>query len=280
MEFAVVGRNDRGAPLVQLRGDVDFNNAHVLGDAVQIAARLPGDGAIVMDLAAVSFMDSSGLSALVVAARKLHTAGRWLRLERVSRHLVQLLQTAGFSHFFEVESQLAPRGLPPRRDTGHGKVWQHASFSVPARPALLAHVRVRVAGLVEGIAVDEECLDNIRLAVGEAAANAFRHGCRGDERAKVKVTASTDGETLVVEITDPGPGFDPDAVPVHDPSELHEGGLGIQFMRLTMDEVAYRFDEGTTVRLVKRLVAPAERPCSVQRATCNVGTRAALTRGG
>lgn len=260
MEFpaAVVGRNERGEPLVVLRGDVDFHNARVLRDAAKLAAGLPSEeAAIAVDLKAVSFIDSSGLSALVAAARDLHAVGRWLRLEHASRHLVQLLQTAGFSRFFEVESQLAPRGLPPRRDrdSGSGKVWQHASFSVPARPQLLSYIRGRVTEMVEGVEVDEDSLDNIRLAVGEAASNAFRHGCGGNEAVKIKVTASTDGETLVVEITDPGPGFDPDAVPVPDPNELHEGGLGIRFMKLTMDEVDYRFGAGTTVRLVKRLVA-------------------------
>lgn len=263
MEFpsAIVGRNERGEPSVVLQGDVDFNNAHVLRDAATLAAGLPGEGAIAMDLAAVSFIDSSGLSALVSAARDLYTTGRWLRLEQVSRHLVQLLQTAGFSCFFEVESQLAPRGLPPARESGSGKVWQHACFSVPARPRLLSHIRGRVTEMVAGVGLDEECMDNIQLAVGEAASNAVRHGCSGNAGAKVKVTASTDGKTLVVEITDPGPGFDPDAVPVPDPTDMPEGGLGIQFMRLTMDEVDYRFDEGTTVRLVKRLVpTPDARP--------------------
>jgi serine/threonine-protein kinase RsbW len=239
---------------------VDFNNAYVLRDAARLAASLCSEGAIVMDLAAVSFIDSSGLSALVAAARELHASGRWLRLEGASRHLVRLLQTAGFSHFFEVESQLAPGGLPPARDGGRGKVWQHASFRVPARPPLLSHIRGRVAAMVEGVPVTEECLDNIRLAVGEAASNAFRHGCGGNEVVSVRVTASTDGQTLVVEITDPGPGFDPDAVPVPDPSELQEGGLGIRFMKLTMDEVTYRFEGGTTVRLVKHLAPPPPRP--------------------
>jgi serine/threonine-protein kinase RsbW len=259
MEFpsAVVCRNQQGEPSVELRGDVDFNNAHVLRDAATLAARLPGEAAIIMDLGAVSFIDSSGLSALVAAARELHASGRWLRLERASPHLVRLLQTAGFSHFFEVKSQLAPNGLPPGRDGSRGKVWQHASFRVPARPQLLSHIRGRVAAMVEGVPVADDCMDNIRLAVGEAASNAFRHGCAGSEVVHVRVTASTDGQTLVVEITDPGPGFDPDAVPIPDPCELQEGGLGIRFMKLTMDEVTYRFEGGTTVRLVKRLSSPA-----------------------
>jgi serine/threonine-protein kinase RsbW len=194
----------------------------------------------------------------VAAARDLRAQSRWLRLERASRHLIQLLQTAGFSPFFQIESQLVPGGLPPNAPTASGKVWQHAAFSVPARSELLSHIRNRVTALVEGLSMGEDCLDSIQIAVGEAASNAFRHGCGGNEMLKVRVTASTDGETLVVEIADPGPGFDPDAVPCSEPGELHEGGMGIRFMRLTMDEVSYRFEGGTTVRLVKRL--QEERP--------------------
>lgn len=249
--YAVVARNSRGEPMVELRGDVDFDNARLLGEAIQLAARLPGD-AIVVDLAAVSFIDSSGLSALVSAARQLRKQGRWLRLEQASRYLTELFQTAGFSRFFQVESQLVPGGLPPTLSEG-GKIWQHASFSVPARAQLLSHIRSRVAALVEGLPMTDGCLDSIQLAVGEAASNAVRHGCGGNEALKVRVSCSTDGETLVVEISDPGPGFDPDAVPSPEPGELPEGGMGIRFMRLTMDEVTYRFTNGTTVRLVKRL---------------------------
>jgi serine/threonine-protein kinase RsbW len=139
-----------------------------------------------------------------------------------------------------------------------GKIWKHAAFSVPARASLVSHIRSRVTALVESVPLAEEYLDGIRLAVGEAASNAVRHGCGGNEDLKVKVECSTDGHTLVVEISDPGPGFDPDAVPVPLVGELQEGGMGIHFMRLTMDEVTYHFDGNRTkVRLVKRL-APAQ----------------------
>jgi serine/threonine-protein kinase RsbW len=269
---AVVARNANGEPSVSLRGDVDFHNARVVREAVHLAARQHGD-AIVVDLAGVAFIDSSGLSTLVVAARDLREQGRWLRLERASRHLVQLLQTAGFSRYFQVESLLTPGGLPPAlaardgappngapADGGTtappptGKIWQHAAFSIPARANLVSHIRSRITDMVESVPLAEEYLDGIRLAVGEAASNAVRHGCGGNEDLKVKVECSTDGHTLVVEISDPGPGFDPDAVPVPRAGELQEGGMGIHFMRLTMDEVTYHFNgNGTKVRLVKSL---------------------------
>jgi anti-sigma regulatory factor (Ser/Thr protein kinase) len=225
----------------------------VVLDAVQLAARLPGQ-TIVVDLRAVSFMDSSGISALVQAARALGASGRLLRLSRASRHLIQILHTAGFTRFFRFDPA-EDWGPPPRTgEDGRKRIWQHTSFSIPARAELISQVRARIADMVESVPGGEEHLDAIRLAVGEAASNAVRHGCCGDQEMKVGVECSTDGETLIVQITDPGPGFDPGEVPIPIPGELREGGMGIHFMRLTMDEVTYRFDErGTTVRLRKRL---------------------------
>jgi anti-sigma regulatory factor (Ser/Thr protein kinase) len=135
-------------------------------------------------------------------------------------------------------------------------MWQHASFTIPARLALISQVRTKVAEMVESVPGGDEHVDTIRLAVGEAASNAVRHGCACNEDLKVGVECSTDGEILVIEIRDPGPGFNPDDVPTPLVGELREGGMGIHFMRLTMDEVTYRFDDrGTTVRLRKRLLA-------------------------
>jgi serine/threonine-protein kinase RsbW len=253
MPCAVVSRTRENEPLVTLRGDVDFNNAAVMRDAIVFASKRPGP-TIVVDLSDVSFIDSSGLSTLVGAARALHEQGRWIRLERGSEHLIRLLQTAGFSRYFQVPSQLTPGGLPPVPGRGNGKIWNHASFRVPARAKLVSDIRSRVTDLlVASVPLTEDCLDNIRLAVGEAASNAVRHGCRNNDELKVSVECCTDGETLVVEISDPGPGFDLDSVPTPSGTVPQEGGMGIHFMRLMMDEVLYTFEKGTHVRLVKRL---------------------------
>ena len=113
--------------------------------------------------------------------------------------------------------------------------------------------RCVLAEMLASLEPDPQLLDAVNLAVGEAASNAVRHGCREDERLRVGVRSATNGQTLVVEIRDPGPGFNPDAVRSPEVGELREGGMGIYFMRLTMDEVSYSFEGGTTVRLVKRL---------------------------
>jgi serine/threonine-protein kinase RsbW len=250
---AIVGNSVVG-PTISLQGEVDFRYAWVVTNAIQVASQLPGE-TIVLDMSELSFIDSSGISALVRGARALREKGCRLRLTRASRHIIQILRTAGFTRFFLFDQEDFWQPPPFRDSIPGGKMWQHTSFTVPARLALISYVRSKVSEMVESVPGAEEHLDSIRLAVGEAASNAVRHGCCGNEALKVCVECSTDGHTFMVEITDPGPGFDPDRVPTPITGELREGGMGIHFMRLTMDEVLYRFDDrGTTVRLMKRLL--------------------------
>jgi serine/threonine-protein kinase RsbW len=236
---------------VRLRGEVDFQNAQMVRETLHSAAREAGDP-LVLDMSDLKYIDSSGISALVSAARQARAHGGDLRLEGVSRHMRFLLSATGFTRF----CQIIEGELIPARSNGaarEAKVWQHLCFTIPARTCLVKHIRMRVSEMLESLSPDGTLLDAVNLAVGEAASNAVRHGCREDERKKVRVQSATDGRTLVIEITDPGPGFDPDQIPDPELGELREGGMGIYFMRLSMDEVTYSFDEGTKVRLVKHL---------------------------
>jgi serine/threonine-protein kinase RsbW len=49
----------------------------------------------------------------------------------------------------------------------------------------------------------------VKLALREAAVNAFRHGNRGDPRKGVWIDYLVTWNEVVVEVTDQGPGFDP-----------------------------------------------------------------------
>jgi anti-sigma regulatory factor (Ser/Thr protein kinase) len=59
----------------------------------------------------------------------------------------------------------------------------------------------------------------------------------------------------VVEVTDTGEGFDPDAGRELDPEELAEGGLGIAIIRALADEfeITDRNGGGSRLRFVKHL---------------------------
>jgi anti-sigma B factor antagonist len=63
-----------GTALVQLTGEVDISSAHVLTSQFQSAAE-NGWSNVIIDATGVSFMDSTGLHALVEGKRLLHESG-------------------------------------------------------------------------------------------------------------------------------------------------------------------------------------------------------------
>lgn len=99
-------------------------------------------------------------------------------------------------------------------------------------------------------------IDDLRLAVSEACANALdaeeASGC--DAPIRIRIEAADDH--VEVTVTDRAGGFDLDALdpipPVTDPSRLrHERGLGIPLMRSLVDELTFtRTADGTVVRLL------------------------------
>jgi hypothetical protein len=115
----------------------------------------------------------------------------------------------------------------------------------------LPELRHRMTGPLPGIVRDEEQLEDLRLAISEVAANAFRHGTR-----PVSGRLWSDGRELVCEITDSGTTFDnPLAgfVPAHG-YDLGRGGMGLWLARKLCDHVdLFPGPTGFTVRLTAAL---------------------------
>jgi serine/threonine-protein kinase RsbW len=93
------------------------------------------------------------------------------------------------------------------------------------------------------------CALNVPVALAEALANAILYGNGESPGARVEVHARVDRESLVVEISDEGRGFDLDAC-TQDPTTAEhledEGGRGLFLMRRLMDRVE-RFAGGDQV---------------------------------
>jgi anti-sigma regulatory factor (Ser/Thr protein kinase) len=115
----------------------------------------------------------------------------------------------------------------------------------------LADFRHRMVAVLPEVVQDEEQMEDLRLAISEVAANAFRHGTR-----PVSGRLWSDGRVLVCEITDAGTTFDnPLAgfIPAHG-FDLGRGGMGLWLARKLFDHVDL-FPEATgfTVRLTTAL---------------------------
>jgi serine/threonine-protein kinase RsbW len=141
--------------------------------------------------------------------------------------------------------------------TGDG-LKDEVELRFPARAEHLSLVRLVVSHLAQqgGAGLDLPRMDDLRLAVSEACANAVeaygRRGAAGDVVMRCSVVP---GE-VAVEVEDEAGGFDVDELvphpPVDTPERLHhERGLGIPLMRQLADRVEFSVGStGTVVRMV------------------------------
>jgi serine/threonine-protein kinase RsbW len=137
-------------------------------------------------------------------------------------------------------------------------------LEIPARRDHLALVRLVVSGAaaIERL-VPERRLEDLRLAVSEACANAVDAQLKADGDVPLQVDIELDEAWVAVTVTDHAGGFEVaevEAIPgATDPQRLgYERGLGIPLMRSLVDEVTFTATgDGTAVRLVVRSPDPA-----------------------
>jgi serine/threonine-protein kinase RsbW len=105
---------------------------------------------------------------------------------------------------------------------------------------------------------DLKCVDGkedaIELALQEALANAVVHGAKEDPSKTVEcLVACEESRGLLIIVRDPGPGFDPGAIPACTMGEnlYSNHGRGIFLINQLMDEVTFR-KNGTEIHMVKR----------------------------
>jgi serine/threonine-protein kinase RsbW len=96
--------------------------------------------------------------------------------------------------------------------------------------------------------------DAIELALTEALANAVVHGAQGDPKKIVECDVACD-ETrgMLIVVRDPGPGFDPNAIPspVVGENIYSNHGRGIFLINELMDEVQFH-NNGKEIHMRKR----------------------------
>src|SRR3954447_10918864 len=130
---------------------------------------------------------------------------------------------------------------------------------VPARAEYIALGRLALSGLADIVALPEELLADLKLALTEAVSNSVRHAYAGGAGV-VTIAYELPGDALAVEVGDDGQGFDPDRPPSLEGEELTEGGLGIAIIRTIADEFELESRpgaRGSRLRFVKLLRQPA-----------------------
>ena len=239
--------------IVHLVGDVDLAVVPELQVGLQEALR-GGCENVVLDLADVTYADSSALGLLVWLDRRMAPQHGKLVLAGANRDVARILELSGLVSVAasiatsdDVGSALGGLEMP---FCPSDLMWRR-SIEVSSDVNRLSAVRDAVSDSVAPLGFSEGALFDIKVALGEALANALRHGRPQSGEALVSLEIEAYADRVVIEVTDNGLGFDGETTGADD--LYAPSGRGILFMHALMDRVEFAPSPkgGTTVRLVK-----------------------------
>lgn len=101
--------------LIALRGEVDYESALQLRAAISHALRQDGLGTVVVSLAGVTFIDSTGIGTLVVAHRICTDVGVTLWVRDANPFIGRLFTVTGVAAALGLPEIDEPRLLPGQR---------------------------------------------------------------------------------------------------------------------------------------------------------------------
>ena len=125
---------------------------------------------------------------------------------------------------------------------------------LPQEAETVALIRGAVTSTLSLFGVDDECVEDIRLALSEACTNVIEHAHATDE---YEVRVQMDDNQCEISVKNNGNGFDFAALEGQMPGGESARGRGVAIMRAVMDQVRFSSEprEGTIVHLVKQLNA-------------------------
>jgi anti-sigma regulatory factor (Ser/Thr protein kinase) len=105
----------------------------------------------------------------------------------------------------------------------------------------------------------ETVVFGLALAIEECGSNIVNHALKGNAKETFRVVFQMEGDTMHLELRDPGPPFDPTAAAPRKPQAEDDdlpGGWGIHLVRRYTDEMTYvREGNENVLRLTKRITA-------------------------
>jgi serine/threonine-protein kinase RsbW len=164
---------------------------------------------------------------------------------------------------FEASTSTLPSPLLSAVDDWHTKIARtaladsttmRASFTLDSSLDSVNKIEQTAEQYAQRAGFDEDTIPHIAMAVREAAVNAVLHGNAYDQNKHITASFETTSDSLIIRITDQGPGLDPNSIP--DPlapeNILRGSGRGIFLIRAFMDEVNFRqLHPGTELTLIK-----------------------------
>ena len=132
---------------------------------------------------------------------------------------------------------------------------------LPSDPGMLCVVRGAIERLTEAFGFSEPEVRSVTRAVDEALTNIMRHSYGGALNRRIELSClrvakkgAANAQGFEIRLVDYGPKIDPEKLRGRRLDEIKPGGLGLHFIRQSMDTVEFRRARGANVlRLVKYL---------------------------
>ena len=126
------------------------------------------------------------------------------------------------------------------------------AICLPQEAETVALIRSAVTKTLALFGVDNECVEDIRLALSEACTNVIEHAAAEDE---YEVRVEVDDNCCRISVKNQGNGFDFATLDGEMPNGHSARGRGVAIMRAVMDQVRFSSEpqDGTIVHLVKQL---------------------------
>jgi anti-sigma B factor antagonist len=106
---AATGQLGNGTPVVSVMGELDLAAVPAF-DRTLLDVIEAGTGEVIVDLTGCSFLDSSGLRALIAAKERLERSDRSLALVISSPIVMRIFQLTRFDERFDIRPSLSANG--------------------------------------------------------------------------------------------------------------------------------------------------------------------------
>jgi anti-anti-sigma factor len=100
-DFKTIARTTAAGPVVDMAGELDHHSVAQLRESIESLTLKPGEQ-LVLNLSALTFCDSSGITAFIVARNKALQAEAGIALAGVPEHIERVLRIVGLDQVFPI----------------------------------------------------------------------------------------------------------------------------------------------------------------------------------
>lgn len=200
---------------IKLAGELDGATCTALIERLELLAADPELRHIILDLAELSFIDSAGMRAMILAERTAADRELALTIVPPPKEVTELLRVAGIAEHL----RLTPAGDVPAPS---GPFFERVDIELPRHPTAPGRARRELRDALAGRIPDSDRA-TLTLLTSEVVTNAVIHPAPGVEGSiGLQIIAYPD--RVRIEVSDAGPGFEPGSL---TPKPRETGGHGL-----------------------------------------------------